>query len=143
MRISIVTHITDEILKELHQLLLQLDPLSQELQNKEYFEQMIKSNSTILFIAENDGVIVGTLSLIIYRTPLGQKAWIEDVVTDKNVRGKGIGSELVSAALEYAKDKGLKKVDLTSGNDRVVAHQLYKKIGFMPRNSTLFRYEIS
>jgi len=143
MRIKIVTNITDEIISALNQLLLQLDTTFEELQSKEYLEQMINSNNTILFIAEEDGIIVGTLSLIIYRTPLGQKAWIEDVVTDKNVRGKGIGYKLLNAALEYAKNKGLKKVDLTSGNDKFAAHQLYKKIGFKHRDSTLFRYEIS
>ena len=36
-------------------------------------------------------IIVGALTLAMYRIPTGLKAWIEDVVVDDKARGNGIG----------------------------------------------------
>lgn len=141
MKITIVTEITDKITKALSELLPQLSPLAQ-LPDKTYLKEMINSGNTTLFIAEHEERIVGTLTLAVYKTPLGRKAWIEDVVTDQSVRGKGIGRHLVNAALGYAKEKGLKKVDLTSSNERAAAHALYEKLGFKKRDTAVFRIEL-
>jgi len=138
MQIRIVTEITDEITQAFQRLLPQLSK-SVVLPDKNYLEKIVLSGSTILFVAEDEGRIVGTLSLVAYNIPTGHKVWIEDVVTDDSVRGKGIGRSLIKNALEYAKKKGISKVDLTSANDRIAAHQLYKNTGFQERETTVFR----
>lgn len=142
MKISTVTEITDKTVEALHRLLPQLLP-SAQLPDKGYLEAMINSGAAILFVAEVDDKIVGTLTLAVYNTPLVEKkAWIEDVVTDENVRGKGIGRQLIAAALDYARKEGIGKVDLTSSNDKTAAHILYEKTGFKKRDTTVFRFEL-
>ena len=54
-------------------------------------EEIIRGNSTVLFAARIDGVIVGLLTLATFRIPTGVRAWIEDVVVDDLARGKGVG----------------------------------------------------
>lgn len=139
MEIKIIKQITDEVFEGLQNLLPQLSPSSACIPDKNHLENVIKSESITLFIAKYDGKIVGTLTLAIYPTPLTLKAWIEDVVTDNAIRGKGIGKLLIEAALEYAKKSGIEKVDLTSSNDRIAAHGLYKKTGFEKRDTSVFR----
>ena len=48
----------------------------------------------MLFVAELDGQIVGSLTLATYRIPTGLKAIIEDVVVESEARGLGIGESL-------------------------------------------------
>jgi len=55
---------------------------------------------------------------------------------------KGIGRHLMNAALDYAKNDGIEKVDLTSSNQRIAAHEHYIKLGFKKRDTTVFRYEL-
>jgi len=50
--------------------------------------------------AQQNGEIVGTLTLVLFRTPTGRKAWIEDVVIDEAARGQGAGEGLDRVALE-------------------------------------------
>lgn len=139
MEIKIIKQITDEVFEGLQNILLQLSPSSACIPDKNHLENVIKSESITLFIAKYEGKIVGTLTLAIYPTPLTRKAWIEDVVTDNAIRGKGIGKLLIEAALEYAQNLGIEKVDLTSSNDRIAAHGLYKKTGFEKRDTSVFR----
>lgn len=40
--------------------------------------------------------------------------------------------------LHFAEDKKVKQILLYSNPKRVIAHQLYKKLGFLEKESTLF-----
>ena len=80
------------------------------------------------------------MTLIIFQIPTGIRAWIEDVVVDSSARGRGIGKKLNSAALELAKQAGVKTVDLTSRPARKEANQLYKDIGFIQRETNVYRF---
>ncbi|MEC7117321.1 MAG: GNAT family N-acetyltransferase [Actinomycetota bacterium] len=65
---------------------------------------------------------------------------MEDVVVDSSARGKGIGKKLNLAALELAKQAGAKTVDLTSRPARQEANQLYRSIGFVERETNVYRF---
>lgn len=84
--------------------------------------------------------IVGSLTLVLFRIPTGLRAWIEDVVVDSTVRGKGIGEALMREAVRIATESGAKSIDLTSRSSRTAAHRLYKKVGFSVRESNVYRY---
>lgn len=139
MEIKIIKQITDEVIEGLQNILPQLSPSSVFILDKKHLENVIKSDSITLFITEDENKVLGTLTLAIYPTPLTRKAWIEDVVTDNAARGKGIGKLLIEAAMEHAQKLGIEKVDLTSSNDRIAAHGLYKKTGFEKRDTSVFR----
>jgi GNAT superfamily N-acetyltransferase len=105
----------------------------------EQLARIVADPATTLFLAEDDGRIVGTLTLAAFEIPTGRRAWIEDVVTDAAARGKGVGSALVNAALEHAAAFGARTVDLTSRPDRADANRLYVTLGFEQRSTNVYR----
>lgn len=87
-----------------------------------------------------DEQILGILTLVTFRIPTGQRAWIEDVVVDSRARGQGAGRQLVETALAHAKQAGCRTVDLTSRPSRQAANRLYQKCGFQARDTNVYRY---
>ena len=51
------------------------------------------------------------LTVGIYYTPTGGKAWIEDVVLDTTYRGKGLSKILVRHAIDFVKSQGIPCTD--------------------------------
>ena len=105
---------------------------------------IVNSDSAIVLVAEEEnGNIVGSMTLIIFRIPTGVRAWIEDVVVDDAARGKGIGKALNEYAIELAEQAGAKTIDLTSRPSREVANRLYQRLGFEIRQTNVYRYTVS
>lgn len=98
--------------------------------------------STLLVARTDNGAIVGSMTLAMFDIPTGRRAWIEDVVVDTQARGQGVGRLLNERALEIARDAGAKTVDLTSRPSREAANRLYQRIGFVPRDTNVYRYAI-
>ncbi len=103
---------------------------------------IVSSPDSVLFIARFESRIVGSLTLAFYRIPTGLKAWIEDVVVDSSVRGQGVGEALNLAAIDEARHRGAKNVSLTSRSSREAANRLYRKLGFEPYETNLYRYKL-
>lgn len=91
--------------------------------------------------ADDSGVapILGMLTLVTFEIPTGWRAWVEDVVVDEAARGKGVGASLVAAAIDLAKKRGAKTVDLTSRPSREAANRLYQRSGFELRETNVYR----
>lgn len=106
-----------------------------------YVRDMIDDPMSTVFVARLDGRVVGALTLVYCRIPTGIKAWIEDVVVDDAARGHGIGEALNRAALDSARDRGVKGVSLTSRPSREAANRLYQRIGFTARQTNVYRYD--
>ena len=137
--IEIIDAPTDEVVAALARLLPQLSsappPSASELAT------IIAGGSTV-FVARVDGMIVGSLTLVLYRIATGLKAWIEDVVVDEAARGHGVGEALNFAALEEARRRGARAVSLTSRPSREAANRLYQRIGFSARDTNVYRYDL-
>jgi len=135
-----VTEVTESLTDAYRVLIPQLSSSSNP-PTGEALQRIIESDSAQILIAEDEnGEIVGTMTLIIFQIPTGIRAWIEDVVVDSSARGKGIGKKLNLAALELAKQAGAKTVDLTSRPARQEANQLYRSIGFAERETNVYRF---
>lgn len=142
MQIEIARTVTKEIVEAFARLIPQLSNSSPPPTHEE-LQEMVNSDASILFLArDDDGQIVGTLTLVVFRIPTGLRAWIEDVVVDEAARGRGIGEALTRAALDHAARLGVKTVDLTSRPSREAANRLYQKIGFVRRETNLYRYTL-
>ncbi len=105
-------------------------------------QRILAEGATELFVARaaGGGAPVGALALVVFTTPTGTHAWIEDVVVDAAVRGRGIGEALSRAALTRAGERGADAVNLTSRPSRAAANRLYQRLGFELRPSNLYRY---
>jgi ribosomal protein S18 acetylase RimI-like enzyme len=64
------------------------------------------------------------------------------VVVDSAARGQGVGAALVKAAIERATESGARTVDLTSRPDREEANRLYQRMGFVLRETNVYRYSL-
>ena len=112
------------------------------LPNQKDLEDIVSSGNTMLFIAEENNNILGTLTLVFNKIPTGNKVWIEDVVVDNAARGKGVGEKLTQFAIEFTANKGIKSINLTSSPDRIAANKLYQKLGFIKRETNVYRLTI-
>ena len=110
--------------------------------SREQLAEMIESPASDVLVARVDGEILGALTLVVFRIPTGIRAWIEDVVVDDRARGKGVGELLNRFALDLARTKGAKTVELTSRPSREAANRLYRRIGFVPRETNVYRYDL-
>lgn len=135
-----VTSTSDEVIDALARLIPQLSKSSGPPSQNDLAE-MAASPAIVLLVARGaEGGIVGSLTLAVFRIPTGIRAWIEDVVVDSQVRGKGVGSLLVRAAVERAEAMGARTVDLTSRPSRTEANRLYVSLGFEPRETNVYRF---
>jgi predicted N-acetyltransferase YhbS len=91
---------------------------------------------------DDSGVIVGALSLTVYRVPTGVRSIIEDVIVDISVRGQGIGEELMLRAIEIAREKGAANITLTSNPLRVAANKLYAAGGVPKRDTNAYQMKL-
>jgi len=104
---------------------------------------MLASDAITQFVTRDDrGEIVGVATLAVFRIPTGQRAWIEDVITDEAARGQGVGEALTNAMLDRARELGCVTVDLTSRPSREAANRLYQRVGFAQRDTNVYRYEL-
>ena len=104
-------------------------------------QDLLKKDSFHLFVAENEeGTIIGMLTLTSCSTLAGEKLWIEDVVVDESNRGHGTGRALLHEAISYARNT-LKatSITLTSNPSRTAARSLYRSEGFEEYNTGVFR----
>ena len=103
------------------------------------FRQLLESENSHLFFLMKDGQIAGMLTVGIYYSPTGGKAWIEDVVIDESFRGQGLSKLLVAHAIEFTKAKQVPSLMLTSNPKRVAANKLYQSIGFGRKETNIYR----
>lgn len=144
IRIESVTAVDQELVEAFELLIPQLSS-SNPPPPAEDLQAIVDDADSVLLIARDDlddGRIVGSLTLAMFRIPTGYRAWIEDVVVDTAVRGRGIGDKLNRVALDLARDAGATTVDLTSRPSREAANRLYKRIGFEQRETNVYRFKL-
>jgi ribosomal protein S18 acetylase RimI-like enzyme len=107
--------------------------------SREALARIVDSPGAALFVARDDGRVVGMLTLVVFEIPTAVRAWIEDVVVDETARGQGVAASLVQAALDRAEAQGARTVDLTSRPDREAANRLYLRMGFEARATNVYR----
>lgn len=85
---------------------------------------------SMILVARENHMVIGTATLIIEQKFIhkgGKVGHIEDVAVHKNHQGKGIGQQLITHLVEYAKDKGCYKVILDCDQTLI---PFYEKVGF-------------
>ena len=97
---------------------------------EEIFEKISSNPDHVIVVAELDGKIVGTTTLLIeikFIHSGGLVGHIEDVVVDKNFQGQKIGEKIMKYLLEFAKNRGCYKTILDCTDD---VKPFYEKLGF-------------
>ncbi|MCX5070477.1 GNAT family N-acetyltransferase [Micromonospora lupini] len=88
----------------------------------------------LLIVAEQGGELVGCLQ-ITYIPGLGrhgaERSLIEAVRVRSDRRGQGLGRELMTWAVDQARERGCALVQLTTDKTRADAHRFYLSLGFV------------
>ena len=94
-----------------------------------------------IFVARKDSEVVGMVSLLYtVSTALGGRvALLEDMIVSPAVRGVGIGSQLLSHAIQFAGDNGCKRITLLTDRSNFTAQRFYQRRGFSPSSMIPFR----
>lgn len=140
-QVEIARSVDDELVEAFARLVPQLSS-SNPPPSRQQLEEIVASDATALFVARVNGRIVGSLTLATFRIPTGLRAWIEDVVVDSDARGHGVGEALNTAALDEARRRGAVTVDLTSRPSREAANRLYQRLGFVARETNVYRFDL-
>ena len=107
---------------------------------EEIFEKIQKNPDYIIAVAENEGKIIGSATLLLEQKFIhkgGIIGHIEDVVVDKNYQGKKVGEKIIKYLLEKSKNKGCYKTILDCSDD---VKPFYEKLGFK-HNANALRFD--
>ncbi|MGD1011499.1 MAG: GNAT family N-acetyltransferase [Acidimicrobiales bacterium] len=136
--------VTDDLAEAVARLVPQLSSTAAP-PSRTVLEEIVASPSSSLLIArlgEDSSRIAGMLTLIVYRIPTSRHAVIEDVVVDEWARGRGVGEALVTDAVRRARELGALHVNLTSRSTREAANRLYGRVGFVRRDTNVYRFDL-
>ena len=98
------------------------------------FDWIAADPNNRLLVAERDGEILGTLQITFLRGLSNVGAWlmlIEAMRVASHLRGQGLGRRIIAQAIELARARGCRSVELLSHKARADAHRFYQQLGFV------------
>jgi len=104
---------------------------------KSILEGILENENHIVHVAELDGKIVGSTTLLIEQKFIHEGGFvghIEDVVVKKEFEGQGIGMKLVLSLLDVANEKKCYKTILNCEDTLI---PFYEKIGFKQKSNEM------
>jgi GNAT superfamily N-acetyltransferase len=87
----------------------------------------------LVVVEDSAGRVVGTQQLTVLpglARSGATRLQVEAVRVSADLRGNGLGGEMVSWAVEYGRSRGCRLVQLTSDSARLDAHRFYERLGF-------------
>lgn len=96
------------------------------------YNKSLADNNFYGIVAEENGIILGILiSRLVDRLVKPKDIlFIDDLIIDKEYRGKGIGKLLLQNAINYGKELDCQTIELKAYICNETAHKLYEKMGF-------------
>jgi ribosomal protein S18 acetylase RimI-like enzyme len=137
MRIEQVTEATEEHVEAIRALLPQLTA-ARTPPTLEQLQDVVSQQTLLVARDDEDGRIVGTLTLVLYRVSSGLKGRIEDVIVDESTRGKGVGDALTREGMRRANEANVLMLELNSMPFRESANRLYKRLGFVRKPTNVY-----
>ena len=97
------------------------------------------NQKTVVLIAENErGEPLGFATVSHNTHFTGQpQAYIGELATGETSEGRGVGSALVEACEQWAREQGYKIITLTTGAGNTRALRFYDRLGFQKEDITL------
>jgi GNAT superfamily N-acetyltransferase len=110
---------------------------------REYFQKQLNGAHFTGFLAEADGKIVGTGAFVVYDTPpstanpSGTDAYVLNMYTVPEYRGRSIARDILKALLDRAYEEGARRVWLRTSAQ---ARPVYEHLGFESRDNYMQRF---
>jgi GNAT superfamily N-acetyltransferase len=98
-------------------------------------ERLLNDASSHILVAAMEGTPVGLINFTIRQTILHRSpsALIDELVVAEEYQGKGMGKQLVLAALEKCRQLGCCEVEVSTEKTNLKAREFYKRCGFEER----------
>ena len=98
-------------------------------------EHLLNDASSYILVAAMEGTPVGFINFTIRQTILHRSpsALIDELVVAEEYRGKGVGKQLVLAAIEKCRQLGCCEVEVSTEKTNLKARKFYKRYGFEER----------
>jgi GNAT superfamily N-acetyltransferase len=98
------------------------------------FDAIDADERNLLVVGDLDGRVVAVLQVTFIPSLTfegGERAQLEGVRVDASLRGTGVGRRLVSWAVDAARARGCRLVQLTTNRQRADARPFYESLGFV------------
>jgi len=98
-----------------------------------------------LFVLTLGGKVMGMVSLLLTISTAegGKAAWLEDLVVRPDQRGRGYGTRLLRAAVDWARKEGIARITLLTDSDNIGARGLYLRHGFVTSSMQPLRLHLT
>ncbi|MCR4403667.1 MAG: GNAT family N-acetyltransferase [Firmicutes bacterium] len=98
----------------------------------EFVAHYLCSPGCVALVAEACGRVIGLVSYHIHPNLYhsGPTALIEECVVSEDSRGRGVGEELVAAAIEAAKRAGCEEISVSTMFENEGTQRFYRRLGF-------------
>jgi len=98
-----------------------------------------------LFVLRDGAQIAGMVNALITVSTAegGRVLLLEDVIVQSEYRGRGLGRQLVSHVLDWARAEGMARVTLLADQDNHAALDFYGKLDFELSHMTVLRKKIA
>lgn len=99
---------------------------------EKFLTERLQSKDSEIFVAENDGKLVGFVQLYpLFSSTRMKRYWLlNDLYVNENFRGKGFSKQLIFEAQEMAKTSNACGILLETGKSNDIGNQLYPSCGF-------------
>lgn len=105
-------------------------------------DAVVRSQDAPAYVAEADGRVVGMVTLCVFSTLTGPKAFLDHLVVAPPWRRRGVGRALVEHAIVEARSAGASRIDLTASHEKASGRSLYESLGFRQRETGNFRLRL-
>jgi GNAT superfamily N-acetyltransferase len=105
--------------------------------------QLLNDGSSHILVAAREGTPVGFINFTVRQTVLhrGPSGLIDELVVAEEHRGRGVGKQLVLAAIEKCRRLRCCEVEVSTEKANLEAKEFYKQCGFEEKG-TLFEVDL-
>lgn len=99
---------------------------------EKFLTERIKNRDSEIFVAENEGKLVGFVQLYpLFSSTRMKRYWLlNDLYVNENYRGKGFSKQLIEEAKKMAKSTDAAGILLETGKSNDIGNKLYPSCGF-------------
>ncbi len=120
-----ILKMTTEHIKDVHK--IEEDSFSIPWSEKAFYDELTKNKMAIYIVAKKDDEIIGYGGM----WHVINEGHITNVAVKKECRGKGVGTKIIDAFIDIAKQKEMIGITLEVRVSNDIAKNLYKKNGFI------------
>lgn len=101
-----------------------------------WIQSSVEGFAQAVFVIEQSGRVAGYITCHVSKE--AQEGSIGLIAVDASQQGKGLGRQLVAAAMDWFTARKVPRVSVVTQGRNVAAQRLYARCGFIPRNLELY-----